>query len=134
MTSATDGRTPALTVGSVVVGADDVPRALAFWTAALDYVPREEPEPDWVVLRPRSGPGVQLSLDRSVTPVQEQPRVHLDLYVEGEPARDAEVDRLVRLGAQRVDWPWYPDDPDFVVLADTEGNRFCVVDTAHEAG
>jgi len=28
--------------------------------------------------------------------------------------------------------PWdYPDDPDFVVLADTEGNRFCVVDASH---
>jgi hypothetical protein len=27
-----------------------------------------------------------------------------------------------------VDWDVYPDD-DFVVLADTEGNRFCVIDT-----
>lgn len=25
----------------------------------------------------------------------------------------------------------YPPDPDFVVLADTEGNRFCVIDTSH---
>ncbi|WST06443.1 hypothetical protein OG448_16615 [Streptomyces sp. NBC_01171] len=24
-----------------------------------------------------------------------------------------------------------PDDPDFVVLADPEGNRFCVIDTSH---
>ena len=30
---------------------------------------------------------------------------------------------------RRVDWDRYPDDPDFVVLADTEGNRFCVIDT-----
>jgi hypothetical protein len=28
-----------------------------------------------------------------------------------------------------VDWDLYPDDADFVVLADTEGNRFCVIDT-----
>ena len=41
----------------------------------------------------------------------------------------AEVERLVSLGATRVDWDLYPDDPDFVVLADTEGNRFCVIDT-----
>ncbi len=33
---------------------DDLERQLRFWCAALDYVPREEPEPDWVVLRPRS--------------------------------------------------------------------------------
>jgi len=26
----------------------------------------------------------------------------------------------------------YPDDPDFIVLADTEGNRFCIVDLGHE--
>ena len=38
---------------------------------------------------------------------------------------------LVALGASPVDWDSYPDDPDFVVLADTEGNRFCVVDASH---
>ncbi|MGH3097804.1 MAG: VOC family protein [Streptosporangiales bacterium] len=32
----------------------------------------------------------------------------------------------VALGAKRVEWD-YPDDADFVVLADTEGNLFCVV-------
>ncbi|MGW4025400.1 VOC family protein, partial [Streptomyces sp. NPDC005009] len=26
---------------------------------------------------------------------------------------------------------FYPDDADFVVLADPEGNRFCVIDTSH---
>ncbi|MFF3934361.1 VOC family protein, partial [Streptomyces hirsutus] len=31
----------------------------------------------------------------------------------------------------RVDWDFYPDDADFVVLADPEGNRFCVIDTSH---
>jgi Glyoxalase-like domain len=39
------------------------------------------------------------------------------------------VERLVGLGAERVDWDMYPDDPDFIVLADTEGNLFCVIDT-----
>jgi hypothetical protein len=39
-----------------------------------------------------------------------------------------EVERLVSLGAQRVpDWP-YPDGANFVVLRDTEGNLFCVLD------
>ena len=33
------------------------------------------------------------------------------------------------LGATRVDWD-YPEGADFVVLADTEGNLFCVVNTA----
>lgn len=40
----------------------------------------------------------------------------------------AEVERLVSLGAKHVDWDMYPDDPDFVVLEDPDGNRFCVID------
>ena len=36
------------------------------------------------------------------------------------------------LGARRVDWDRFPDDPDFIVLADTEGNRFCIVNLGHE--
>ena len=37
--------------------------------------------------------------------------------------------RLLALGAERVGWDLYPEDPDFVVLADPDGNRFCVIDT-----
>ncbi|UNO43215.1 VOC family protein [Streptomyces sp. MST-110588] len=118
-------------IGTVVMGAEDVPRAARFWCAALDYVPREgEVEPDWVVLVPAGGTGVGLALDRSETPVQPEPRVHLDLYAADAAEQAAEVARLVALGAERVPWDRYPPDPDFVVLADTEGNRFCVIDTS----
>ncbi|MFI8849815.1 VOC family protein [Streptomyces sp. NPDC053499] len=116
-------------VGSVVLGVSDVPRAAAFWMEALGYVPREEPEDDWVVLVPKDGTGVQLSLGLSRTPPREHPRTHLDLYPESAADQAAEVERLVSLGAQRVEWDLYPDDADFVVLADPEGNRFCVIDT-----
>ncbi|WP_246250113.1 VOC family protein [Actinomadura litoris] len=118
-----------LSIGSVVLGVSDVPRAAAFWTQALGYVPREEMEDDWVVLVPAEGTGVQVSLGLSETPVQEHPRVHLDLYAGDAADQAAEVERLVSLGARRVDWDDYPDDADFVVLADPEGNRFCVIDT-----
>jgi|SRR3954447_22498248 catechol 2,3-dioxygenase-like lactoylglutathione lyase family enzyme len=111
-------------VGSVVMGASDVRRATEFWTRALDYVPRDEPEDTWVVLRPAAGGGPNISLGLSETPVQDRPRVHLDLYTD---RQAAEVERLVALGASRVDWPDYPPGADFVVLADTEGNRFCVI-------
>ncbi|SHN16611.1 VOC family protein [Actinacidiphila paucisporea] len=120
-----------LKVGSVVLGVSDVARAAAFWTAALGYVPREEKDDDWVVLEPPAGAGVQLALGFSETPVQEHPRIHLDLYAGDARDQAAEVERLVSLGAERVDWDLYPDDPDFVVLADPDGNRFCVIDTEH---
>lgn len=121
-----------LKIGSVVLGVWDVQRATAFWTEALGYVPRDEPEDDWVVLVPTQGTGPQLALGLSETPVQEVPRVHLDLYAGDAADQAAEVDRLVSLGARRVDWHLYPDDPDFVVLADPDGNRFCVIDTSRE--
>ncbi|MFE7313486.1 VOC family protein [Streptomyces sp. NPDC057555] len=121
-----------LTVGSVVLGVANVRRAAAFWTEALGYVPREEMTDDWVVLVPAQGTGAQLSLGLSETPVQEVPRIHLDLYAGGADDQSAEVERLVSLGARHVDWEHYPDDADFVVLADTEGNRFCVIDTGRD--
>lgn len=123
-----------LTLGTVVLGVADVRRALAFWRAALGYVPRDgEPPPgaDSVILVPEEGPGPGLALDLSETPVQEHPRVHLDLYAADAADQAAEVERLVALGAERVDWDGYPADADFIVLADTEGNRFCVIDTGH---
>ena len=53
--------------------------------------------------------------------------MHLDLWAANEEEQQTEVERLVSLGARRVDWV-YPEGADFVVLADTEGNLFCVVD------
>ncbi|MFP3991199.1 VOC family protein [Streptomyces sp. E11-3] len=115
-----------LTMGTTVLGVDDVHRAYAFWSAALGYVPRDAGAiEDSVILVPPDGrAGAHLALDTSETPVQSRPRVHLDLYAADQ---RAEVERLVALGAAVVDWE-YPDDADFVVLADPEGSRFCVVD------
>ncbi|MEV1047353.1 VOC family protein [Streptomyces sp. NPDC049916] len=115
-------------IGTVVMGVSDVRRAAAFWKAALDYTEREPGTDEWVVLVPVGGQGVGLSLGRSASPVQEVPRLHLDLYSD---TQEAEVERLMGLGAERVAWELYPPDPDFVVLADPEGNRFCVIDTTH---
>lgn len=115
------------------MGVDDFARAVAFWTAALDYVPRDPigEDDDFVVLVPPSGTGAHLALDTSQSPVQDVPRVHVDLYAGDAADQATEVERLVCLGATVVDWPLYPPNPDFVVLADTEGNRFCVIDTSY---
>jgi predicted enzyme related to lactoylglutathione lyase len=122
-----------LTIGTVVLGVDDVKRAMNFWTQALHYVPRADQDPDdptWTVLVPADGgSGTRLALGLSETPVQEHPRIHLDLYAGDAADQAAEVERLVALGAERVNWDLYPADADFIVLADTEGNRFCVIDT-----
>lgn len=112
-------------VGSIVIRVDDLPRQTAFWTAALDYVPREETGDDFQLLRPRDGVGPNVSLDRVRSTVQVPPRIHLDLYADDQAA---EVTRLIALGATEVHWDKRPADADYVILADPEGNRFCVID------
>ena len=113
-----------LRIGSIVWGVRDVPQAIRFWTAALDYRPLREPEDDWAILVPVSGSGPQLALKRVGSDPRTHRRHHLDLYAHDQ---RVEVERLLALGATRVEWR-YEDDADYVVLADPDGNRFCVVD------
>ncbi len=114
-------------VGSIVIRVDDLERQTAFWSAALGYVRRESEyeSDDFVLLRPPDGVGPNVSLDRVRSTLQIPPRIHLDLYAEDQAA---EVERLKALGATEVHWDKRPPDADYVILADPEGNRFCVID------
>lgn len=116
-----------LTVGAVVIRCTDLERQLRFWSEALDYEPRLPLDDDFVLLRPRSGAGPNLSLDAHESDRSLPPRIHLDLYADDQAA---EVERLEGLGARRVDWAKRPADADYLILEDPEGNRFCVIDTA----
>ncbi|MFF2371706.1 VOC family protein [Agromyces sp. NPDC058110] len=110
-------------IGSVVWGVRDVPRAIAFWTAVLEYELREEPDDDWAVLVPEHGDGPQLAIALVETAPNGRRRHHLDLYATD---RASEVERIVGLGATRVEWR-YEDDADYIVLADPDGNLFDVI-------
>jgi catechol 2,3-dioxygenase-like lactoylglutathione lyase family enzyme len=112
-----------LKIGSIVWGVRDVPRAIAFWSAALDDRPLRPPSADWAILVPRIGPGPQMAITVVSSTAETHQRHHLDLYAHDQAA---EVERLVALGAARVDWRT-PPGADYVVLADPDGNRFCVV-------
>ena len=117
-----------LRIGSVVLRVDDLELEVAFWTAALDYVDYAEArDDDFALLTPRSGIGPNLSLDMHRAADRVPPRIHLDLYAEDQ---DGEVERLIGLGATTVEWDGRPADADYVILADPEGNRFCVVQIA----
>jgi catechol 2,3-dioxygenase-like lactoylglutathione lyase family enzyme len=112
-------------IGSVVLRVDDLQRQAEFWEAALGYERREGDSDDFVLLRPRDGAGPNLSLDRVRSTLQIPPRIHLDLYTDDQAE---EVERLLALGATEIHWDKRPPDADYVILADPEGNRFCVVD------
>jgi catechol 2,3-dioxygenase-like lactoylglutathione lyase family enzyme len=122
-------------IQQISLGVIDDERAARFWEQALGYVrraPRFDGD-DWIVLEPPPGvAGSAIALDVSGSTAEDFPRVHLDLVAEGRDL-DAEVERLVGFGAQPVDWRHYPEDPPpheprYVVLADPEGNRFCVAE------
>ena len=100
-----------LRIGIVVLGVSDILRATRFWREALRYVPRDRelaPGDDWIVLIPSEGEGTALGLGISESSVQERPRMHFDVHVANAEEQSAEVERLVSLGAERVDWDLYP--------------------------
>ena len=106
-------------IGAIVLKVSDTKRAGSFWSHALGYERGSNPD----FLLPVEGDGPRLHLDRA-------DRTHLDLWAADKDEQLAEVERLLALGATRVEWD-YPEDADFVVLADPDGNLFCVIDTSH---
>jgi catechol 2,3-dioxygenase-like lactoylglutathione lyase family enzyme len=110
-------------IGSIVIDCNDFDRMRTFWEKVLGYAPGEPPGPgdDFVILRDPAGRGPNVSIDRMEP---ERNRLHLDLYTDDP---EGELDRLLHLGAT----PYRSREPeeDFTVLADPEGNLFCVVDT-----
>lgn len=123
-----------LKLGIAVIGVRDLDRATAFWTAALDLVDDEQLHTEqWRTLRHADSLERALALQRSESPVESHPRVHLDLYTADRAEQHAEVERLVGLGASRLDWDSYPENADFVVLADPDDNPFCIIDLGFSA-
>jgi catechol 2,3-dioxygenase-like lactoylglutathione lyase family enzyme len=116
-----------LRIGSIVIRVDDLERQASFWEAALGYERRIDDSDDFVLLRPRDGNGPNVSLDRVRSALQIPPRIHLDLYAEDQAG---EVERLKGLGATEIHWDKRPPDADYLILADPEGNRFCVIDAS----
>ncbi len=120
-----------LVVGSVVIRVGDLDAQIAFWSAALGYAVREPHDGDFALLRSPDGRGPNVSLDAVPSERVLPPRIHLDLYADDQ---QAEIDRLVALGAREVRWSRRPADADYVILEDPEGNRFCVIDAADWSG
>jgi catechol 2,3-dioxygenase-like lactoylglutathione lyase family enzyme len=107
-----------LSLGAVVLQVSNIDRSALFWSKALEY----DADPDNpAFLGPKDGRGSRIHLD-------ENDRTHLDLWVDRTTSTlEAEVDRLIALGAQRVEWK-YPPNADFVVLADPDGTLFCIIE------
>ena len=105
----------------------DVVTMSRFWSAALGYLESRGSDGHAKLFPPPgSHPDAPtLWLQASAGPKRDKNRNHPDL-VPSDGDVDAEVDRLLTLGARHVDVGQTDADP-FVVLADPEGNEFCVL-------
>lgn len=109
------------------------PRRLGrFWEAVIGGEQlTDEPEGYETRLTIDGGPVLDLCFQRVPEPPSESPRLHLDLS--GGARQAEEVERLLGLGARRLDVG--QGDVPWVVLADPEGNPCCVLeDRAAYAG
>ena len=137
----------------VVFDCTDPTRLAKFWATALNYQEQEPPsgystwetflkaqrvpQEEWndasAIVDPKKL-GPRIYFQRMATPKARKNRVHLDLNVSGggnTPPRermkrvDAEVDRLLRVGATKQK-AWEERGQYWVVMLDPEGNEFCV--------
>jgi predicted enzyme related to lactoylglutathione lyase len=115
---------------SVVIDAADPGRLARFWSEATGWPITYDVDDEKVVEPPDGAPGVALVIGAVDDPKVGKNRVHLDLNPRSEEEQAAWVQRLVDLGARPVDIG--QQDVPWVVLADPEGNEFCVLDPRDE--
>lgn len=116
-----------LTIQSIDIDAADPALLATFWEAALGWR-RTFDSADEVVLEPparsvRDGVAPDLLFLRVPEPKSGKNRLHLDLRPDDQAS---EVARLEDLGASRVD-VGQSAEVSWVVMADPEGNEFCVL-------
>jgi len=110
----------------IVIDAANVDALLEFWVAALGYESfghaaqyRSAVPPDGVF-----GPKLVFQgVDDPIADIKN--RIHLDIVVGDE--MEAEADRLVSLGASRATSVVAEAGTEWIVMADPEGNEFCLV-------
>jgi hypothetical protein len=115
---------------SVVIDAADPSTLARFWSEALGW-PVTFESPEEMAVEAEGEPFLPLVLGAGTDPKQGKNRVHLDLGTSSLSHQAAEVERLRDLGARPADVGQGGDVP-WVVLADPEGNEFCVLDPRPE--
>jgi hypothetical protein len=122
---------------SVVMDCKDIVAQSRWWAEALDWRKVHESEDEVILVPPHAldstrqiprferGPGlVFVPVPKGKTVKN---RLHIDLAPPPDGDQAAEVRRLEALGARRVDVGQDPGTVSWVVMADPEGNEFCVL-------
>lgn len=112
-------------LASIVFDANDPEAMAAFWTAATGWSVGNRGDRFVSLHRPGDRPP-DLDFVRVPEPKSVKGRLHLDVETAPDSTQAAEVTRLRALGAVPADVGQAPD-AGWTVLADPEGNEFCVV-------
>jgi hypothetical protein len=114
----------ALRIATVTVDCADPQPIARWWAGALGWRVTYEDDDEWVIEPQPDDPGATpLLFIRVPERKSGKNRLHLDLRPDD---RDTEVSRLESLGAKRIDIG-QGEDVTWVVMADPDGNEFCVL-------
>ena len=108
----------------IVIDAHDLVAQARFWAQVLNWKILSEREREIVIGADETAP-VGICFMPVTDRKQVKNRLHLDL-TPGADGRDAEVERILALGARRVDIGQTGTES-WTVLADPEGNEFCIL-------
>ncbi len=127
-----------LRLENIIIDARDIRATADFWRQALGWVTTFD-DGDEICINPGGGdvddpatwPFPDIAFEPVDDPDAHRQRVHLDLASASVEEQRATVERLIALGATPAD-VGQPADAPYSVLADPEGNAFCVLDPRDE--
>ena len=112
----------------IVIDCSDLDRSARFWSGALGYAAGAATGGHYRSLTPESGPGIEVLLQRADDEKHGKNRLHLDLRTAD---LAAEVSRITGLGATVLTArPVVEDGLQWHILADPDGNEFCILQPA----
>lgn len=112
------------TVGSVVINTSDPDRLAAFWSELLGVEVARRSGPWFIWLKPQHDGGISVAFQKVDEPTEGRRRLHLDTYVDD---REKAVERAIQLGGNLVE-DHTVGEFSWTVLADPEGNEFCIAE------
>jgi predicted enzyme related to lactoylglutathione lyase len=116
-----------LSILNVTFDCSDAASTASFWSELTNWPCSKEEMPGnpfWVVALSAAGASRLVFVD-VVDAKSVKNRIHLDLVPE-DASQDQEVDRILSLGARIIDDRRRATPGGWVVMADPEGNEFCV--------
>jgi catechol 2,3-dioxygenase-like lactoylglutathione lyase family enzyme len=114
----------AVNVAQWTIDVEDLDLMIRFWSEALGYRVRQGGDGNAKLYPPPGSDAPTVWLQGSGTSKLGKNRIHPDVVADG--PWEKEVERLIELGARPAD-VGQTGEEGFVVLADPEGNEFCVL-------